>query len=106
MKEIWCPVPSLPGYQVSNTGKVRRFGKIVPVHSDKHGGLMFNVKLRGKYTTRRLARVVGEAFCPGYLPGLRPKFLDGDSWNCAAYNIVWDVPNANRLKDVKQRERD
>ena len=94
--ESWLPVLSLPNYEVSSEGRVRYKKRIVPVHADKHGGLMFNAKIGKRYTTRRLARVVAEAFCPGYHPKLRPRFLDGDPTNCRAKNMVWDTPNANR----------
>ena len=96
--EIWAPILSAPGYEVSTLGRVRQAGRIVPVHKDRHGGLMFNAKVKGKYTTKRLARVVGGAFCLGYHPSLRPRFLDGDPTNCVSRNIVWDTPNANRIK--------
>ncbi len=94
--ERWKPIPSLPGYKASSWGRIRLGGRDVKVRQDPHGALIFQALVNGSYATRRVARVVGEVFCPDFDEALRPRFADGCPTNCCPENLIWDTPNAGR----------
>lgn len=95
MTERWKALKSMPKYEVSNTGKIRMVWRKTPISlsKDSNGHLVFNVNIDGVQGSRRVARAVGEAFCPSYKPHLRPIYRDGDKTNCIPSNLKW-VPQS------------
>lgn len=86
-QEFWRAVLSLPGYEVSTYGRIRWSGEAVEPYQDASGAVVFNAKLAGKYTTRRVARVVAEAFCRQFRHEFVVQHIDGNKLNCAAANL-------------------
>lgn len=98
-EEFWRPIRSLPNYEASNLGRVRRKHtcKTVTVNRDRYGHLIFMARIKNYYSTRRIARVVGEAF--GQLqdasdPAWRVRYRDGNPENCRPGNLEWETAAA------------
>jgi hypothetical protein len=99
--EIWQPVPSVPGYEASNLGRVRAaewrsstraYGGVAWLGS--WTGKRYIVRFRGK--TYKVARLVCEAFHGPPPPG-RPLclHLDEDARNNRADNLKWGTQKEN-----------
>lgn len=93
MNETWKPIPSLPGYKISNTGRLKSGSLIRKPSKDKNGSLVITVRKDGYSTNVRIARLVGEVFCRGYHPGLRPIYRNGDRSDCRPRNLKWVPPS-------------
>jgi hypothetical protein len=92
--EIWKNIPSTPGYQISNLGRLRtKGGSLRKACKDQNGSLTVAIKIKNYQTTVRIARLVGEAFCRGYRPELRPIYRNGDRSDCRPCNLRW-VPQS------------
>lgn len=89
----WAPVDSLPGVEISNTGILRKGRIVYRLYKDCMGALICAVRVAGIPNNVRIARLVGEAFCPDFEPSLRPIHRDGDRSNCHACNLRW-VPQS------------
>lgn len=88
-KENWKTVEGFEPYQVSNLGNVRgKFGKILR-SSFVTGGLAVVFICDGKRTSKRVARLVGEAFCKDYATDRYPTYKDGNPHNCIDSNLKW-----------------
>lgn len=93
MPEHWKSIPSLPGYQISNLGRLRSGSLIRKVSKDHTGSLTVTVKKDGYNTNVRIARLVGEVFCRGFHPSLRPIHRNGDRSDCRPRNLKWVPPS-------------
>lgn len=89
MKEIWKSIPSVPGYEISNRGQLRSGALIRKASRDHTGSLVVTVRKDGYTTNVRIARLVGEVFCPSYHPSLRPVYRNGDRTDCRPCNLRW-----------------
>lgn len=85
MTERWKT--AIPGYEVSNLGHVRRTStrRVLKPQKDAYGSLQ--IQMKGE--TFRVARLVGEAFCPAFREHLIPDFKNGDKHDCRASNLLW-----------------
>jgi hypothetical protein len=63
----WRPIDGFPGYEVSEFGEVRRYGRIKTQMSDRKGYLKVGLWIGGESNTRYVSRLVAAAFI-----GLRP----------------------------------
>lgn len=97
--EIWKPTVGIPGYEVSNLGRVKKipcgrgFNSVerikTPVIS-KDGYLMLNWKtLDGKQHSKPIHRIVAEAFIPNPEQKDTVNHIDGDKKNNSATNLEW-----------------
>lgn len=89
--EVWRRIPSLPKYEASTEGRIREFrGKrVLPTYPDAYGSLIVNTCYCGVQSTKRVARLVGEAWSRAFKPHLRPIHRDGNRSNCAPTNLKW-----------------
>lgn len=103
----------MPRYEASNTGKVRlKWGKMEPtVFRDPGGTLTINTSQDGIHASRRVARLVGEAWCKNYRPYLRAFYKDGNRENCHPSNLKWvspskvtGIPFSRNPKPINQKE--
>jgi hypothetical protein len=95
--EEWREVIDNPNYQVSNTGRVRRNGhnkdKAVRVAND--GYLKTDLYMDGKRKTKRINRIVAQAFIPN--PENKPEVnhKDGNKLNNNVSNLEWNTKPEN-----------
>ena len=89
--EIWKPIQDLPGYSVSNIGRVRK---------DSTGQIMVlnkNAGYRRITITKHVHRLVAEAFIekPEDENKCWVDHIDGDRSNNAVENLRWVTPSEN-----------
>lgn len=94
--EIWKNIDENDHYIVSNTGHIRRVGSDKN-HSvrDKKGYLVTDLYRDSKRVTKRVHRLVAEAFVPN--PEKKPQInhIDGNRHNNAASNLEWVTAGEN-----------
>lgn len=87
MSEIFVDAKNLPGYQVSNMGKVIGVkGKILKLAKNPAGDMLFN-SAGGK--TIYVKKLVAENFIPNPKQLDFVLFKDKDKSNCCVYNLYW-----------------
>lgn len=76
-------------YEVSDTGLVRRGGCLIKSRVDRYGYELVTFWVKGKCLTRKVHRLVAQAFIenPDNLPTVNHK--DGIKTNNAATNLIW-----------------
>ena len=118
-EEIWKDIPELPGYQVSNLGRVRSFLRIVGIGAgggtkrvlDKNPQRIlkplpccdyFRVRLHHRkfYLIHRLVLLAFVGPCP---PGQECRHLDGSRTNNQIHNLSWGTCTENAQDRVKHR---
>ena len=94
--EIWKETKDNPNYLVSNTGRVRRRGSKVD-HSvrDLKGFLATDLYKDNSRSTKRVHRLVAEAFIPN--PDGKPEVnhIDGNKHNNRVSNLEWVTSKEN-----------
>jgi hypothetical protein len=108
MTEVWRSTPSLPEYEASNFGRVRRrefWGALPNGGTRKHGGVARAgascasdprpvLVFRGK--TYRISKLICEAFHgPKPFPKAVVMHIDDDVQNNAEDNIKWGTQKEN-----------
>lgn len=101
--EIWKPVSTLPGYSVSNFGKVKsdRYNKILSYYPDQNGYPQVSMSYKNKRVVRRVHLIVAKEFLPNpeNLPMVNHK--DGNNENPFASNLEWVSAKGNTQHAVK-----
>lgn len=108
--EIWESHPEYAGIEVSTLGIVRTLDRVVPTErgtwffkgrilktsSEKGGYLHVNIKVDGKWTTKKVHRLVAQTFIPN--PDNLPEVnhLDCDRANNNVENLEWCSKSYNR----------
>ena len=99
--EIWKDIKNYEGrYQISNYGKVKSLArwignqryvkeKILVLNKDRKGYLRVGLSKNGKCLTRRIHRLVAQAFIPNPLNLPQVNHLDGRKNNNYVNNLEW-----------------
>ena len=114
MSEHWLPVVGFEGlYEVSDLGRIRSIDRIVSSGKQWRGRIRRAYRSKAdrrlsivlyrasRPTTRRVHRLVLEAFC-----GLCPEgmeachYPDNDPSNCRLDNLRWDTPISNHADKI------
>lgn len=102
-KEVWKDIDGFPNYQVSNLGNIknRKTNRLLKPKIGRDGRYL-SVYLcnNGKENTRRVHRLVAEAFL-GKHPGLMVNHMDGDKLNNRSDNLEWCTAKENNLHAIK-----
>ena len=103
MQEIWKDISGYEGiYKVSNTGFVKRNGKVLKSIPNKNGYMVVHLYRNGKSKTYAVHRLVAEAFC------FKPNgcnvvnHLDSDRSNNSACNLEFTTARGNMQHAAKQ----
>ena len=100
MLETWLPCPGHPAYAVSNLGRVKRVlpgpgaraGLIRKATPGKGGYLLVTFQENGRFPTRKVHRLVCEAFHGGKPEnGFMVLHNDGNPRNNRADNLRWST---------------
>lgn len=98
MSELWADIKGFEGlYQVSNLGNVKSLPRrgtystphILAVTKDQKGYLMVGLSKNSKLTTRRVHRLVAEAFIPNLDNLPEVNHLDENKNNNTVSNLEW-----------------
>lgn len=105
--EAWKPINGFPKYQVSNQGRIKNIesGRIFTGTKDAFGYIHVRlINPQGKYTLRKIHRLVAEAFLPN--PEHKPiiDHLDGNKTNNTLENLRWVTYSENTVAYNKKRE--
>lgn len=110
--ESWEPIPGFERfYEVSDLGRVRsldrvdalgalRQGRILQPSTSPYGHLHVSLYVGGRRHTRRVHRLVLEAFAGIAPDGTECCHNNGDPTDNRLENLRWDTPGANRLDSV------
>lgn len=107
MEEIWKDIEGYEGvYQVSNLGRVKRFetGRILKGVKNEYGYLLANLSKNNIRSTKRIHRLVAEAFIPN--PQNKPEVnhIDENKLNNDITNLEW-VTSKENLNHGTRNER-
>lgn len=120
MTEVWKPIPSLPGYEASNLGRVRSVDRFVPVTSRgktvmrKQAGKLRKAIDNGAgylhlHTTRNdhryVHRLVAEAFLGPIPKSMWVCHNDGNPANNVVENLRYDTAQNNEADKHKHKTR-
>jgi len=101
MKETFRPIPHLPGFHVSDLGRIRKGAKTFPALKVNHrGAKVLRTCIEGVYSSHMAARLVYTAFV-GDCEGLVVLHRDGDKLNCAASNL-YTVPKSEVMAKARK----
>ena len=97
----WKQVPGAPGYEVSVSGEVRSFrvspaGRVLRQSDDAYGYRMVRPCVEGKSVSKKVHRLVLEAFVGPCPPGMQCRHLNGDRADNRLENLAWGTPAQNR----------
>lgn len=89
--EQWRIIDEFPQYEVSNKGKVRnaKTKRILRTNRDEKGRERLILYKDGKQHSRKIRRLVAEAFCEQYYDDLYVMNIDGDITNNDSDNLEW-----------------
>ena len=99
--ETWRPVVSCEGYEISDLGRVRNWrGKVMTPYPDDNGYPTVKPRVNGRYKSRRVHRLVAEAFLGECPEGQEVRHLDGNPANNVLPNLCYGTRSENNLDAV------
>lgn len=117
MKEIWKDIKEFEGaYQVSNFGKVRSVDRIIiyrtgakrltkgttlTIGKNKLGYPQVSLSKQDKMYSRRVHRLVAEAFIPNFKNYKEVNHIDGNKENNHVDNLEWCNRSQNMQHAIK-----
>lgn len=105
--EIWVPTPGIPGYEVSNLGRVRGIDRTVHFRDGRvyrYRGQILRPAINPvsgyphvapKGISRNIHRLVLEAFVGPCPPGMLCRHLNGNPADNRLENLRWGTPSEN-----------
>lgn len=91
--EVWKEIKECPGYYVSSFGRVFSLKRCRYMKGSisADGDRVLNLRVRGRKTTRKVDRLVAQAFLPSEGSGrLKVIHKDGDRLNNRLDNLSWE----------------
>ena len=113
MPEIWKPIPSEPGYEVSSLGRVRSSDRVVETANGqrrRYKGQMLSpgrtksghlTVACGKGNSRSVHVLVLEAFIGPRPPGMEALHRNDEPWDNALENLLWGTRSENLRDKVR-----
>lgn len=98
MIEQWLPISGFEGlYEVSNTGLVRSPRGVRKPITNSFGYLQLGLYKHGKGYTKRVNRLVAEAFIPNPDNKREVNHIDGNKLNNNVDNLEWVSSSENKI---------
>ena len=95
MSEEWRPIPSFPGYNVSNRGRVMGKYKILKTFPTDKGYRKLTLRRDGKTHCWQVHCLVMDAFVGPRPEGMHVCHADHDKANNCLSNLRYDTPRNN-----------
>lgn len=104
MEESWRQSNEMKNYEVSSEGRIKnsKTGRIMKTSINKRGYEQVCLSENGKQYTKRVHKLVAEAFHPGEHEGLEVTHLDKNRSNNRADNLAWKT----RSEIIQQTYKD
>lgn len=116
MREEWRPIPEHPGYEASNTGRIRSTprsvrcrngyrtipGQVIKCFKAKNTGYL-QVALSGN--RRSAHRLIASTWCDGYFDGAFVDHLNGKRDDNRPENLQWVTPSENCARPYRNGTR-
>jgi hypothetical protein len=101
--EEWKRCKEIDTYEVSNTGKIRnrRTGRVMRTTINAQGYECIQLHKNGQYYSRRLHRLIADAFYDGEHDGLDVDHIDGNKLNNNVENLEWCTRKENTIRGYK-----
>jgi len=97
MKEEWKEIECFEGYEVSNFGLVysHRTGKFLTARMNHNGYSVVSLRINGKAKTKRVHRLVAEAFIPNTEQLPEVDHLNSNKQDNSVTNLRWATGSLN-----------
>lgn len=110
MEEIWMTCGDTESYELSSEGRIRntKTGRILKTHFDEKGREVVCISVNEKQYTKRISRLVAEAFYEGDLrevEELEVYHRDGDKQNNRLENLAWGTRSEVVRNTYKRKKR-
>lgn len=102
LPEEWRPIKSLPKYEVSSLGRIRRDGRVLVQRTNSHGYLQITPCVSGVVTTKTVHGLIAEAFI-GEKPSAahQVNHKDGNKKSNGRSNLEWVTCSENRRHGLR-----
>ena len=101
--ERWLPIKDFPMYEVSSNGRVRNIktGRILRPQSNTNGYLTLTLRNDKGQSTKRIHRLVADAFYDGVHENLDVNHIDGNKHN----NFIGNLEFCTRQSNIQHAFR-
>jgi hypothetical protein len=96
-------IPGCPGYKASSDGKIwsNKTNKFLCEYISQYGYSLICLYLSGSKITKRVSRLILEAFVGPCPDGMEACHINGKRNHNHIYNLRWDTPSNNQKDAVK-----